>query len=97
MSPVTSCNFAVRALYLSAVSARQCSALDSAYFQKQLERHKGHPKAHVKSFLSLARQRFKVMYKILTTDARYDKETLIRSHLKRQELERTKKEGHLIA
>ncbi len=88
---------AVRALYLSAVSARQCSALDSAYFQKQLERHKGHPKAHVKSFLSLARQRFKVMYKILTTDVRYDKETLIRSHLKRQELERTKKEGHLIA
>lgn len=88
---------AVRAVYLSAVSARQCSALDSAYFQKQLERHKGHPKPHVKSFLSLARQRFKVMYKILTTDARYDKETLIRSHLKRQELERTKKEDHLIA
>ena len=88
---------AVRAVYLSAVSARQCSALDSAYFQKQLERHKGHPKAHVKSFLSLARQRFKVMYKILTTDARYDKETLIRSHLNRQELERTQKKDRLIA
>ena len=88
---------AVRALYLSAVSARQSSALDSAYFQKQLERHKGHPKAHVKSFLSLARQRFKVMYKILTTDVRYDKETLIRSHLKRHEFEKTQKKGGLAA
>jgi len=82
---------AVRALYLSGVSAKCRSALDNAYYQKQLERHKGHPKPHVKAFLSLARQRFKVMYKLLTTDARYDKETLIASHLKRQELERTKK------
>jgi transposase len=82
---------AVRALYLAAVSAIKCSALDRAYYHKQFERHQGHPKPHVKSFLSLARQRFKVMYKLLTTDARYDKETLIESHLKRQELERTKK------
>ncbi|MCD4749639.1 MAG: transposase [Thermoanaerobaculales bacterium] len=88
---------AVRALYLSAVSAKQCSALDDAYYQKQLKRHKGHPKPHVKSFLSLARQRFKVMYKIMTTDARYDKETLIRSHLKRQEFERTQKKDGLAA
>lgn len=86
---------AVRAVYLSAVSAKRCSALDGANFQKQLERHKGHPKAHVKAFLSLARQRFKVMYKILTSDACYDKETLIRSHLKRQELERTQKTNGL--
>ncbi len=82
---------AVRAIYLSGVSAKNLSALDNAYYQKQLERHKGHPKPHVKAFLSLARQRFKVMYKLLTTDASYDKETLIASHLKRQELEKTKK------
>ena len=82
---------AVRALYLSAVSAKNRSALDRAYYQKQLERHQGHPKPHVKSFLSLSRQRFKVMYKLLTSDVRYDKERLISSHLKRQELEKAKK------
>jgi len=82
---------AVRALYLSAVSAKNRSALDRAYYEKQLERHQGHPKPHVKSFLSLARQRFKVMYKLLTTDARYDKEKLIESHLKRQKQEKASK------
>ena len=88
---------AVRALYLSAVSAKNTSALDGAYYQKQVERHQGHPKAHVKSFLSLARQRFKVMYKLLTSDAHYDKETLIASHLKRQELERKEKKRRAAA
>ena len=88
---------AVRALYLSAFSAKQYSALDCAYFQKQLNRHQGHPKAHVVAFLSLARQRFKVMYKILTTDTHYDKETLIRSHLKRQKPERTPKKDGVAA
>lgn len=82
---------AVRALYLSGVSAKSRSALDNAYYEKQLKRHKGHPKAHVKAFLSLARQRFKVMYKLMTSDADYDKETLIASHLKRQELEKKTK------
>ena len=82
---------AVRALYLSAVSAKNRSALDRAYYQKQLERHQGHPKPHVKSFLSLARQRFKVMYKLLTTEVRYDKEVLIESHLKRQAEEKARK------
>ena len=52
------------------------------------ERHQGHPKPHVKATLSLARQRFKVKYKLMTTDAVYDKETLIKSHLERQQREK---------
>ena len=88
---------AVRVLYLSAVSAKQVSALDRAYYEKQFKRHRGHPKPHVKSFLSLARQRFKVMYKLLTTDARYDKEKLIESHLERQKRERTKSKNSQAA
>jgi len=82
---------AARTLYLSAVSAICFSSIDHAYYHKQLNLHKGHPKAHVKSFISLARQRFKLMYKLLTTKARYDKETLISSHLKRRnQLEKSK-------
>ena len=44
----------------------------------------GHPKPHVKATLSLARQRFKIKYKLMTTDAVYDKEILISSHLERR-------------
>jgi transposase len=87
----------VRALYLSAVSAKNQSALDRAYYDKQLARHQGHPKPHVKSFLSLARQRFKVMHKLLTTSTRYDKERLISSHLERQRLEKAAKRGRPAA
>ena len=75
---------ALRAQYLGAVSARRVSAIDDAYYNKQLERHQGHPKPHVKANLALARQRFKVKYKLMTTDDHYDKETLIASHLDRQ-------------
>ncbi len=75
---------ALRANYLCAVAARRVSAIDDAYYRKQLERHQGHPRAHVKANIALARQRFKVKYKLMTTDARYDKETLIASHLERQ-------------
>ena len=79
---------AVRTNYLSAVAATSASAIDAAYHRKQKERHQGHPKPHVKATLSLARQRFKVKYKLMTTDAVYDKETLIKSHLDRQRRER---------
>lgn len=75
---------ALRALYLSALAAIRCSALDAAYYRKQRARHEGHPKAHVVAILALARQRFKVLYKLLTTDAVYDKEILIASHLDRE-------------
>jgi transposase len=75
---------ALRALYLSALAAIRCSALDAAYYHKQHARHEGHPKAHVVAILALARQRFKVLYKLMTTDAVYDKEILIASHLDRE-------------
>lgn len=55
--------------YLFALAALTCSALDSAYHRKQRELLQGHPKAHVAALLSLARQRFKVKYKLMTTDA----------------------------
>lgn len=75
---------ALRANYLSALAALQNSALDAAYYRKQHARHEGHPKAHVVAILALARQRFKVIYKLMTTDAVYDKEILIASHLDRE-------------
>ena len=37
----------------------------------------------MKATLSQARQRFKIKYKLMTTDAVYDKEILISSHLER--------------
>jgi len=75
---------ALRANYLSALAAVQSSALDAAYYRKQHARHEGHPKAHVVAILALARQRFKVIYKLMTSDAVYDKEILIASHLGRE-------------
>jgi transposase len=75
---------ALRANYLSALAALQNSALDAAYYRKQYQRHEGHPKPHVVALLALARQRFKVVYKLMTTDAAYDKEILIASHLDRE-------------
>ena len=78
---------ALRANYLSAIAAISASAIDAAYHQKQKERHQGHPRPHVKATLSLARQRFKIKYKLMTTDAVYDKEILISSHLERRRRE----------
>ena len=75
---------ALRTNYLSAIAAVSASAIDAAYHHQQKERHQGHPKPHVKATLSLARQRFKIKYKLMTTDAVYDKEILISSHLERR-------------
>jgi transposase len=75
----------LNALYQSGVSAIKCSAVDKAYYQKKLRDYSGHPKPHVAAFLALARQRHKVIFKLMTTDARYDKETLIARHLERLE------------
>lgn len=72
------------ALYLSATSARSVSAIDAEYYRKQREIHQGHPKPHTAASISLARQRFKLMYKLMTTDEVYDKEVLIKSHLERR-------------
>lgn len=48
----------------------------------------GHPKPHVAAFIALSRQRHKVIFKLLTTDARDDMEKLIASHLARLEMAR---------
>jgi len=74
----------LNALFLSAVRALAESALDRAYYDKKRADYQGHPKPHTAAVLALARQRHKVIYKLMTTDARYDKERLISSHLKRQ-------------
>ena len=73
------------AIYMSSVAAIKCSAVDNAYYQKKLRDYSGHPKPHVAAFIALARQRHKVIFKLMTTDARYDKETLIARHLERLE------------
>ncbi len=74
---------ALYACYMSAVAARRKSALDREYYRKQYLLHQGHPVPHVVANIALARQRMKVMYKLMTTDAHYDKEVLIASHLRR--------------
>jgi transposase len=80
----------IHALYMSATSARNVSAIDAEYYRKQREIHQGHPKPHAAASISLARQRFKLMYKLLTTDAEYDKEILIARHFERQNRARAK-------
>lgn len=76
---------AQQACYLSALASLRSSALDRAYYDKQRASHKGHPKVHVVALLALARQRLKVIYKLMTSDAVYDKERLISSHLARRQ------------
>jgi transposase len=85
--------YAATANYLSAIAAISKSAIDAAYHRKQMERHRGHPKPHVKATLALARQRFKVKYKLMTTDAVYDKEILIASHLERLQRDRERSQS----
>lgn len=76
---------AQQACYLSALASLQRSALDHAYYTKLHASHQGHPKPHVVAMLALARQRSKVIYKLMTSDAEYDPQILLASHLKRQQ------------
>ena len=78
----------LHALYTSSVVAIKNSAIDRAYYQKKLRDYAGHPKPHVAAFIALSRQRHKLIYKLMTTDARYDKEILIATHLARLEQDR---------
>jgi transposase len=74
----------LNAFFLSSVQAIQWSALDRAFYDKKRADYSHHPRPHTAATIALARQRHKVIYKIMTTDARYDKETLIAAHLNRQ-------------
>lgn len=76
---------AQQACYLSALASLRRSAIDRAYYDKQRASHQGHPKVHVVALIALARQRLKVMHKLMTSDALYDKEVLISSHLARRQ------------
>jgi transposase len=78
----------LHALYTSSVVSIKHSAIDRAYYDKKVRDYAGHPKPHVAAFIALSRQRHRVVYKLMTTDARYDKETLIASHLERLEKQR---------
>jgi len=73
----------LHALYTSSVVAIQHSAIDRAYYTKKIQDYAGHPKPHVAAFIALSRQRHKVIFRLMTTDARYNKETLIARHLER--------------
>lgn len=73
----------LHAMYTSSVAAIKHSSIDRAYYTKKLGDYAGHPKPHVAAFIALSRQRHKVVFKLMTTDARYDKETLIKRHLER--------------
>jgi transposase len=75
----------LHALYTSSVVAIKNSAMDRTYYHKKVRDYAGHPKPHVAAFIALSRQRHKLIYKLMTTDARYDKETLIARHLERIE------------
>ncbi len=73
----------LHALYTSAVASIGSSAMDRAYFEKKVRDYSGHPKPTVAAFIALARKRHQVIYRLMTTNERYDKEKLISSHLAR--------------
>ena len=78
----------LHALYTSSVVAVKNSSVDRAYFDKKVRDYAGHPKPHVAAFIALSRQRHKLIYKLMTTNARYDKEVLFAAHLARLEQDR---------
>ena len=61
----------LHSLYTSSVVAIKHSAVDRAYYNKKVRDYAGHPKAHVAALIALSRQRHKVIYKLMTTDAIY--------------------------
>ena len=77
-------NRVLHALYQSSVAAIKCSAIDRAYYDKKVRGYAGHPTPNIAAFIALSRQRHKVIFKLMTTNERYNKETLIKSHLERR-------------
>ena len=70
--------------FMSAMASIRVSAIDRAYYDKKRRDYEGHPAAHKKAVLALARQRSKVIYRLLTTSERYDLNKLVASKLQRQ-------------
>jgi len=75
----------LHALYTSSVASIKHSAVDRAYYEKKVRDYSGHRKPTVAAFIALSRKRHEVIYKLMTTNERYDKEKLISSHLARLE------------
>ena len=78
----------LHALYTSSVVAVNNSSVDRAYYDKKVRDYAGHPKPHVAAFIALSRQRHKLIFKLMTTNARYDKEVLFAAHLARLDQDR---------
>ena len=78
----------LEALYGSSVASIKHSAVNQAYYRKKLKDYAGHPKPTVAALIALSRQRHKLIYKLMTTDATYDTEILMARHLARLDAEK---------
>lgn len=68
--------------YLSAVASLRCNGIDRRYYEKKRRDFQGHEAAHKKAVIALARQRHKMLFKLLSGE-RYDELKLTRSALER--------------
>ena len=75
--------FLASAHYMSAVNSRLRSPIDRSYHDKKRADFKGHPAEFKKATIALARQRHKVIYRILALGEVYDASRLAASTVKR--------------
>jgi transposase len=76
------------AFYETSVNAVKSDPISKRYFLKKLQDYAGHPKPAVAAYIALCRQRHKMIYKIMTTDARYDRDLLLARHFERLDAEK---------
>lgn len=75
--------FLASAHYMSAVNSRLRSSIDRSYHDKKRADFKGHPAEFKKATIALARQRHKVIYRILVLGEVYDASRLAASTVER--------------
>lgn len=75
--------FLASAHYMSAVNACSRSPIDKSYHDKKRKDFKGHPAEFKKATIALARQRHKVIYRILAMGEVYDSSRLAASTVNR--------------
>ena len=75
--------FLASANYMSAVNASTRSPIDRSYHEKKRKDFKGHPAEFKKATIALARQRHKVIYRILVMGEVYDASRLAASTVSR--------------
>jgi transposase len=75
--------FLASAHYMSAVNASLRSPIDRSYHDKKRKDFKGHPAEFKKATIALARQRHKVIYRILAIGEVYDSSRLAASTVER--------------